>query len=346
MVAAQFRTKFQSIIDRIQRDYKFDWIDLREMDITDNDLLILQDELRNSTSTANAFICSNNNQITIEGYRTIYSIITTSNISLQSLLIYSNNITYEIVQYLASTVLVQQSHPNLSKLKVFDLSDNESIGIEGFLTIVQAFESNTVIESLDLSYTLPNAGISTIDQKRLAQSLQPILVQNNTLKSLVISNDGLGDEFMIEFVPGLRYNQKIRDLFIGRGFSTIGITPFAKILKENKTLESIHFDDLTEECCIVLFQALEYNTTLRLLNVCHDELHYTEPTIKAILESLQYNDTLRSFYSTQPNFRPIQTILQNNRTGRRTAPKKGSRQRYDVFRLLRETWLYREQEIN
>jgi hypothetical protein len=233
-----------------------------------------------------------------------------------------------------------------------NLQDNEDIGVEGFCSIIKSLLSNTVLNSLNLSNTVPSH-ISERNQKQLGRLFQPLLTSTAaTLQELIIVNAGLGDAFILEFAKALRQNCTLRLVSLGGKITNVGIAALSTALKDNKRLSTLYLQgsqSITDEGIILLFEALQYNSAIRSIDLRYKHIQLTNTVTQSILDALEYNDTIVDLtlhvtidgsYRIIKHFESISTVLKQNDKRSRVAPKKGMRQREVIYRMLVIMWIY------
>eukprot|EP01028_Stygiella_incarcerata_P005515 TRINITY_DN2317_c0_g4_i1.p1 TRINITY_DN2317_c0_g4~~TRINITY_DN2317_c0_g4_i1.p1 ORF type:complete len:363 (-),score=57.07 TRINITY_DN2317_c0_g4_i1:536-1624(-) len=107
--------------------------------------------------------------------------------------------------YLKSLIYVEGVIHVMSSLKELDLSGNEEIGIEGWIHITQALETNTSLKTLDLH----ECSIKSDSAARLGQMLE----KNSSLSTLNLNyNSEIGEEGWNAITKALENNTSLKTL--------------------------------------------------------------------------------------------------------------------------------------
>ena len=101
-------------------------------------------------------------------------------------------------------------------------------------------------------------------------------------------------------------------------------------------------DECDQKGFIAIFRAMEYNITLRWLSFHIKRFRITLETTQMILDSVQYNDTLKLFNYSSDNtihgtdaLESIETVIEQKN---RLAPKSIARRRHDEYFWLLRDW--------
>jgi hypothetical protein len=177
-----------------------------------------------------------------------------------------------------------------------------------------------------------------------------------SLSILDLSRNNIGDVGFIALSDILQSNKSLERLCLNDNYNVteIGLMSLANSIKYNTSLEDLCIEShstITTICSsnstIAFLEALQYNTKIYCLEIRNNDdwveiqsIEERKLVREKITETLQYNDTVVHIY-TNPNPSSNQdSLLDENYSRSRIAPKKGGRIRSDSYNWLINTWIY------
>jgi NLR family CARD domain-containing protein 3 len=229
-----------------------------------------------------------------------------SNTTLTSLRMQNNNIEINGAKYLCNRLAHNTS------LTELDLNCNR-IHEDGAIYFGRLLETNTTLRSIDISCNNIGDGGSYIIGDGGAYSFFSSLCKNTTLKSLSVSGNDFTNVAAESISKWIKTNSSVTSLrldsqpfgdflpFTGRKLNKVidenvpedfGITLLCDAVLKNTTLTYLNLWDV---CCgsagaISLFKLMSQTTTLKTLNVGHNDLGPNSGT--AMLRALSLNTSL------------------------------------------------------
>ena len=190
----------------------------------------------------------------------VASIITglSHNISLTDLDISNSHFIMANVDSLAS---VLKNHPKKCTLSVLYLRDCH-ISSEGAVKLAAALCKNNTLKSLDLSNNPIGEDVEGV------AAVAEMLVENKTLTGLYLQDCHISSEGAVELADALCKNSILKDLNLNRNpIGVKGASSMSNMLQHNISLEVLHLrdDSVGKEGGDQLINSLEYNQTLRVL---------------------------------------------------------------------------------
>jgi Leucine Rich repeat len=196
-----------------------------------------------------------------------------------------------------------------------------------FVTLLQ--QPGTVLKSLNLGYNKLGDEFVSV----LANGLK----KGSKLEELNLTNNCIGIEGAKKLADALYYNTTLVDLWLDENLmEDVGTNAITTALRYHPTLKGlgIYQIDLIEVELIETSQFLQYNEVLEAFFV---------DDVSPLLSILDYNDTLIgsskvNHLDDEENIELV-ALLKQNKSGQRTAPKKGLRRRQQIYSWLGKDWI-------
>ena len=171
--------------------------------------------------------------------------------------------------------------------------EKQNISSAGAVSIFRSLEHNTSLEELDLS---GNSQLAEGDSEAVGCAIERMLNVNRTLKVLNLSGCGFDTTVIINIAAGLAYNASLAELNIGRNtFSknNEGWIHLFKALCNNTSLKKldISHNELGMEGSVALAEMLSCNKSLTELNL--ECCHIPEDGLREIARGLLQNTSLK-----------------------------------------------------
>ena len=159
--------------------------------------------------------------------------------------------------------------------------------------LFEGLQSNTTLTHLNLSNSL------SWPTKATGLKLCTMLKTNKTLTHLDLSGnyDPQDKSFSLSYYvfQGLLHNKSLVHLDLsctGLVDTVDSMKALSKMLKVNKSLKHLNLSNNNFGVSFLIFQSLQHNTTLVHLNLSETKLKLRGPTLEALSEMLQVNDSL------------------------------------------------------
>ena len=159
--------------------------------------------------------------------------------------------------------------------------------------LFEGLQSNTTLTHLNLKNSL------IWPTKATGRGLCAMLKANKTLTHLDLSGnyDSRDKSFSLSYYifQGLLHNKSLVHLNLGRTglVDTVdSMNALSKMLQVNNSLKHLNLSNNDFGVSFLFFQSLQHNTTLVHLNLSETKLKLTGPTLEALSEMLQVNNSL------------------------------------------------------
>jgi ubiquitin-protein ligase/Ran GTPase-activating protein (RanGAP) involved in mRNA processing and transport len=175
-------------------------------------------------------------------------------------------------------------------LKTLDLSGN-AIGVEGCGTLASYLKCHHSVESICLQHCW-------ID-KECAKVLAPSFVQNHSLKSINLANNGMDGGGLNSICEALAYSPTITNLDLSKNDASTSVevaTSLKLLVESSTTLETLNLYrcKLKKPAYTAFFAAIRHARSLKNLDLAENELPASHG--KTLFESLAYNRVLETLH--------------------------------------------------